>query len=449
MRHQELKQRVNDEIDRHAEQLIAVGEDIFRHPELGFNERRTAGVVAREFSRLGLSYLEDVALTGLKTLVSGSDSSGPTVAVLGELDSILVADHPHADPATGAAHACGHNAQITAMLGVATGLARSGVLDELAGNVALLAVPAEEYVEIDYRVGLRAQGATEFLGGKSEWIRLGVFDDIDITMMVHAASDDPGGVVGSINTSCNGFIGKQARFIGRAAHAGGAPERGVNALYAAEIALAAINAQRETFRDDDTVRVHPILTRGGDLVNVIPNDVRFETMVRGKTVDAIDDAARKVDRALRAGAVALGARVDITTLPGYLPVLNHRPVVDVFRENFLAFHPASAWGEAGHGTWSGDLGDVSHIMPAIVPQVAGFGGAVHGSDWRITDPYLAYILPAKLMAMTVIDLLADGASGARDILDAYTPAMTKDEYLVFMRRNNRHEQFDGAMVGVG
>jgi metal-dependent amidase/aminoacylase/carboxypeptidase family protein len=177
--------------------------------------------------------------------------------------------------------------------------------------------------------------------------------------------------------------------------------------------------------------------------------VRFETMIRGKTVESIDDASMKVDRALRAGAVALGAQVEIQTLPGYLPVLNHRPVVDVFRENFLHFHPESAWGELGHGTWSGDLGDVSHIMPAIVPSVSGFAGTIHGSDWHVTDPYLAYILPAKLMAMTVIDLLAGGAGGARAILDAYTPAMTKDEYLTFMRRNNRREDFDGAAIGNG
>ena len=72
------------------------------------------------------------------------------------------------------------------MLGVANGLLGSGVLSELAGNVAFFAVPAEEYVEIDYRVGLRAQGQTEFLGGKGEMIRLGAFDDIDMAMMVHA-----------------------------------------------------------------------------------------------------------------------------------------------------------------------------------------------------------------------------------------------------------------------
>jgi amidohydrolase len=446
MRHAELKRRVIAAIDAEAEHLIAVGEDILRHPELGFKETRTAGIVGREFQRLGLSYLEELALTGLKTIVSGAGTAGgPTVAVIGELDSVLVADHEFADRETGAAHCCGHNAQITTMLGVATGLVRSGVLPELGGNVALFAVPAEEYVEIDYRRGLRDSGQTEFLGGKSELVRLGAFDDVDMAMMVHALADDSDAIA-SINTSCNGFIGKQARFIGKAAHAGGAPHKGVNALYAAEIALAAINAQRETFRDDDTVRIHPILTRGGDLVNVIPHDVRLETMVRAKTAPAIEDAALKVDRALRAGAIALGASVDIETLPGYMPLINERAMVGLFKENFLAFHPQDAWHEAGHGTWSTDLGDLSHIMPTIEPSVAGFSGVVHGSDWRIVDRDLAYILPAKLMAMTLVDLLADGASAARELLAGYTPPMSKDEYLAFMRRCSRRETFDGAML---
>jgi len=442
MRHAELKQRVNAAIDAEAEHLIAVGEDILRHPELGFKETRTAGIVGREFQRLGLSYLEEVAVTGLKTVVSGGATGGPTVGVIGELDSVLVTDHEFADPTTGAAHCCGHNAQITTMLGVANGLVRSGVLAELAGNVALFAMPAEEYVEIDYRRSLRDSGRTEFLGGKSEMVRLGAFDVLFRSMMVHALAD-PGETIAAINTSCNGFIGKQARFIGKAAHAGGAPDQGINALYAAQIALAAINAQRETFRDDDAVRVHPILTRGGDLVNVIPNDVRFETMVRGKTAEAIEDAALKVDRALRAGAMALGAQVEIDTLPGYMPLLNHRPMVELFRENYLTSHPVAGWEEAGHGAWSTDLGDISHIMPTIEPSIAGFAGVVHGSDWRITDQYLAYILPAKLMAMTIIDLLADGAATAREILAGFTPAMTRDEYLAFMRRNNRQEHFPG------
>jgi amidohydrolase len=446
MAHDELKQRVLDEIDRHADDLIAVGERIYRDPELGFKEFRTSKIVAGEFQKLGLAFHEGIAITGLKTMVGGG-SAGPTVGVIGELDSVLVADHEFANKETGAAHCCGHNAQITTMLGVANGLIRSGVLSELAGNVAFFAVPAEEYVEIDYRAQLRREGKTEFLGGKSEMIRLGAFDDIDMAMMVHGASSMNMEAIAGVSASNNGFVGKQARFVGKAAHAGGAPHRGVNALYAANLALDAINAQRETFRDDDTIRIHPILTRGGDLVNVIPNDVRFETMVRGKTAEAIEDAGRKVDRALRAGAVALGAQVEITTLPGYMPLFNDRQMADLFKGNFLTFYSEDEWEETGHRTGSTDMGDIAHIMPALHPHVRGFSGAGHGSDWAIEDKYQAYILPAKLMAMTVIDLLAGGAATAREIIETSKPPMTKDEYLAFMRRNAREETFDGAAVG--
>ena len=111
-----------------------------------------------------------------------------------------------------------------------------------------------------------------------------------------------------------------ARYVGRASHAGGAPHLGVNALYAAQIGLMAINALRETFRDEDSIRVHPILTHGGSQVNVIPGEARLEMYVRGKTVEGVADASRRVDRALRAGALAMGARVEIDTLPGPMPL---------------------------------------------------------------------------------------------------------------------------------
>src|SRR5437016_4332817 len=116
-----------------------------------------------------------------------------------------------------------------------------------------------------------------------------------------------------------------------APHAGGAPHAGVNALYAANVALLAINAVRETFRDEDTVRVHPILTHGGSQVNVIPAEARLETYVRGRTLEAIRDASVRVDRALRAGALALGATVEIETLPGYLPLRCDPVMAETFR----------------------------------------------------------------------------------------------------------------------
>jgi amidohydrolase len=329
-----MKTTVCAEIDRRAGRMIEIGERIFRDPELGFKEFRTASIVEEVMDSLMLNSRSGLAITGIKAVVD-CGKPGPTVAVIGELDSVLVANHPFCNKETGAAHCCGHNAQISTMLGAAMGILNSGVLPELAGRIAFFAVPAEEYVEIDYRNELRRAGKIEFLGGKGELIALGEFDDVDMAMMVHASSSQRSAAVASMSTSSNGFVGKQARFVGKAAHAGGAPDRGINALYAAEIALASINAQRETFRDEDAIRVHPILTRGGDLVNVIPSDVRLESYVRGKTTEAIESASLKVDRALRAGAVALGAGVEIETLPGYMPLGNSEAVAEFFMAKSL------------------------------------------------------------------------------------------------------------------
>ncbi len=436
-----MKRAVCAEIDRRKADIFGVGEAIWRTPELGFKEFRTAARVAEEFRKLDIPFREGLAITGVKGILQGGQE-GPCVAVLGELDALGVADHPEADPVTGAVHACGHNAQVANLIAVAMGLVGSGVMDALAGRVALMAVPAEEYIEVEYRSHLREQGKLEFLGGKPELIRLGEFDDVDLAMMTHLSSSAEDGKVG-IAASSNGCVAKQIQFVGQAAHAGGAPHRGVNALAAANVALAAINAQRETFRDEDSIRVHPIITKGGDVVNVIPADVRMETYVRGKTVEAIVAADAKVDRALRAGAMALGARVRIQTLPGYLPQVNDPLLGEIFRENAIATYGADQVTQGGHRGGSTDMGDVEHIMPAIHPYHSGASGMGHGRDYAIADPEAAYLGAAKLMAMTVVDLLAERAKLARDILTRSKPRMTKDEYLAFMRSTFRDETYEG------
>lgn len=430
---EELKVRVCEAIEAHAERIINIGEHIFRNPELGFKEQKTAALVAEEFGRLGLPHRRGIALTGVVGTM-GTGRPGPNVAVMGELDSLNIPGAPHADPVTGAAHSCGHNAQIAEMLGVAIGLHAAGVLEELSGQVTFMAVPAEEYVEIEYRNGLRRGGKIEFLGGKQEFIRLGEFDHIDVAMMVHLSNKDaaqPGVRVGG---TCNGFFGKLVRYSGRPAHAAGAPDKGINALNAAMIALTAINAQRETFRDEDHVRVHPIITRGGDLVNIIPADVRMETYVRGKTIEAISDANKKVNRALEAGAYAVGAEVEIIEIPGYLPQVESALLNDMFRANAGALLGAGAVTAGGHGAGSSDVGDVSHLLPTIQPYFGAVEGRFHGEDFRIVDPRMAYIEPAKAMAMTVVDLLANGGEKARAAKAAFKPVYTRETYLEMWRQ---------------
>lgn len=427
----ELKERVCRVIDAHREEIVAIGEDIRVHPELGFKEFRTTGVVAEHFGRLGIPHQTGIAITGVKGMLRGGRSEA-TVAYLGELDSVLVRGHPDADPATGAAHACGHNAQIANLIALAYGLVESGVMPYLGGNIALMAVPSEEYVELEYRLGLRREGKIEFLGGKPEMIRLGAFDDVQIAMMTHQTSRKEKGKF-SVGGASNGCIAKLIQYIGKAAHAGGSPHDGINALKAAMIALQAIDANRETFKDDDHIRVHPIITKGGELVNVIPADVRLETYVRGASVEAIVAAAQKVDRSLKAGAMALGATVNITSLPGYLPRLLHPKLIEVYKENAVALVGEDEWWEPTFGAGSTDMGDVSHIMPAIEASAKGSEGTGHGADYRISDADMAYIAPAKVAAMTLIDLLADGAARAKSVLDGFKPVFTKEEYLKFMR----------------
>src|SRR5215510_10300192 len=357
----ELKERVYAAIDRRAEQIVGIGERIRKHPELGFKEVKTARLAEETFAALGLKPKTALALTGVRAEAAGGAGDGPTFALLGELDGLVVAGHPEGDPTTGAAHACGHNAQVAALLGAAMGLLDARALDALSGRLVFFAVPAEEYGDIEWRVAQARQGHLEFLGGKPELLRLGHFDDVDLAMMIHLTSRPEDGRAG-VPVSNNGCIVKTVRYVGKAAHAGGAPHLGVNALYAATVGLGAINAIRETFRDEDTIRVHPIITHGGSQVNVIPGEVRIETYVRGRTVDAILDAQRKVDRAFKAGALALGATVEIETLPGYMPMRCDAIMARYFRETAVGFVGEEQYRPVGHRTGSTDMGDLSQVM---------------------------------------------------------------------------------------
>ena len=438
----DVKRAVCEAIDRQSEKIVTVGDTIRKNPELGFKEFKTSRLVEDTMREIGLQPKGGLAITGVRGEVRGK-KDGPTFALLGELDALVVAGHPVADPQTGAAHACGHNAQVASMLGAAMGLVGAKAFEHLAGRVVFFAVPAEEYGDVAWRVEQARAGKLEFLGGKPELLRLGHFDDVDMAMMIHLTPQREYKKAG-LAESNNGCIVKTVRYMGRASHAGGAPHMGINALYAAQIGLAAINAIRETFKDEDSIRVHPIITHGGSQVNVIPADVRIETYVRGKTVDAILDANVRVDRALKAGALALGAQVEIETLPGYLPLFNHEGMGKYFVANAAARLGADNVTQMGHRSGSTDMGDISHVMPTLHPYIGGSSGSGHGADYTITDPKLAYIENAKQLALMAVDMLWDDAQSAKEIIGAFKPRLSREAYLAFQRGIAKTELFDGA-----
>jgi len=427
----ELKANAQAAIDARSTWLINTAKTILDHPEAGFQEVKTARLVSEKLNELGIAHETGIALTGIKGYIRGG-APGPTVAVIGELDSLRVPGHPHADPETGAAHACGHNCQIGMMLGAAVALKALEGQSELAGNIALMALPAEEFIDVAYRWQLHQEGKLGLMAGKQEFIRLGAFDDVDMAMMVHTSSSAVEDGKFAVGGTSNGHVVKYIRYIGKSAHAGSAPYEGVNALQAAVVALNALNTQRETMRNEDAVRLHGILTSGGASVNAVPADVRYEGRVRGRNPEVIADANMKMDRCLRAGALAMGASVHIVTMPGYLAMLNNPSMQELFRDNarqLVGANNVVTHEPSRNRGGSTDMGDLSHIMPVIHPYTTAATGGGHGVDYLIEDYVQAVINPAKAMAMTVIDLLAGQAETAKAVLDTNSPQMSKQQYL--------------------
>ena len=443
---QELKQRVLATIDERREEVIALGQDILRHPEVGYTEQRTSGLVKEWYGRLGIPFQDGLALTGVRGLLEGGAGPGPAVGLLGELDSLRVPDHPFADQGNGAAHACGHHVQIASLMGSLIGLKSTGVMDSLAGRVIPFAVPAEEFIDLEWRLKLKEEGKIEFLGGKQELIKRDEFRDMQMALHVHTR-DLEGPLRLSVGGTCNGHVAKFVRFIGRGSHAGALPHLGTNALNAAVIAINAMHANRETFRDADTVRFHGIISRGGEAVSAVPSDVRLEWRVRAGNLDAVRENNRKLDRSFKAGAMAVGARVVITTIPGYLPIRNDITLKETFAENAtdlvgregLQVVPEEY--NRGHST---DFGDLSHVMPVLGVNVGGVEGRGHGNDYLVTDWDNAVVDSAKSMALTVIDLLYDDAARAKEVLDRSQPAMTREAYLALQRERAQETDFDGS-----
>jgi amidohydrolase len=420
-----LKERARSAIEEHREDIISLAKSIEEEPELGYKETKTNEKVVETLEGMGLDVESPLAVTGARARIG---SSGPRIAVLGELDALVNPEHPKANPETGACHACGHHAQIANMIGTAYAFATTGILDELDGQVDAIAVPAEEYLDLGYRRQIKDEGKIEFFGGKQELIKRGYFDDVDAAMMVHAADDTPEREITSRN-STNGFVGKFVTYTGKASHAGGAPEEGVNALNAAMMGMNGIHAARERFRDEDAIRVHPMITKGGDGVNVVPSDVTMESYTRAKTIEAMEAANDDVNAALEAGAMAVGANVEIEDEPGYMPLRTNDTMVEAYENNVVETLGEDAVVEEKiHLTGSTDMGDVTQVVPGIHPWVGGFEGSVHQKDFEVADEEMAYIMQAKITAGMLIDLFAD-PEAIDAILTAKEDKKSREEYL--------------------
>lgn len=370
-------------IDENRETILEFGRDIYNHAELGYKEFRTSGKFVEFMEKRNLPVTKDLAITGAKAYLNREKAENVSLALLGELDALRIPQHAHANPETQAAHCCGHHTQMAGVIGAALALNDPEVAAALDGQVIFFAVPAEEYGEVEFKNTLIAENKIQYGGGKCELLRIGAFEDISLCLAHHTGYNG----ISFGSGSGNGFVSKVIRMKGKAAHAAGCPEKGVNALSAASLGLQALGLNRETFRDEDCVRVHPIMTKGGDLVNVVPDDV-----------------------------------------------------VEIAREVFGSDKVSEA-DLTAHSGGSTDVGDVQHRMPVLTFHTGGATGGLHQVDFDIVDEEDAYITTAKLFALSAYRLLRNGAACAKQVVNDYKPRFaSREEYVAFMDAFNKVEE---------
>ncbi|MBQ7171451.1 MAG: amidohydrolase [Clostridia bacterium] len=398
-------------VDAHRPEILAAERHIWKNPEPGYREWKTHKYLKGLYEALGYRLTEAGNIPGFYTEID-TGRPGPTVVVFGEMDSLIIPSHPECDPETGAVHACGHHCQSAALYGVAAALKAPGALDGLCGKIRLIAVPAEELIEMDFRQSLKEQGVIRYFGGKVEFMYRGYLDGADMAMMVHTGGGNGIGV----NAGSNGCIIKRAEFIGRAVHAAG-PSRGLNALYAANTAMTAANAVRETFPDSQHVRFHPIITAGGTAVNSIPDSVVMESQVRADTVEHTVEMNTRINRAFAGAAAAMGCKVRLSDRHGYAPRFNDPNFSQaVGRVGRMLIPEERVRVNRSWETGCSDMGDVSTVMPAIHPGCGGASGTFHGKDFAVPDPEMACVTSAKLQVGILADLLGADAAVAKQIV---------------------------------
>ena len=414
---------------KHAQLMLDAERWIWAHPETGYKEWKTHEYLETEFAKLGYELTLAGDIPGF-TAELDTGKPGPKIAVFGELDSVICATHPEADKATGAVHTCGHNCQAAALLGLAAMLKEPGALDGMCGKILLVAVPAEELLEIEYREELRKKGVIKYFGGKPEFMYRGLLDGVDMSFMIHTDNGEQS--ISGISGGSNGCLLKQIRFEGKASHAGGSPHKGINALYAANLSLNAINALRETFQDNSHIRVHPIITKGGDIVNAIPDTVTMESYIRGASMEDIVSVNKKVNRALAASAAAMGAKVHIRDIPGYYPRRYPKLACEMMKD---AMAQVTDVVDVKHERWTtgcSDMGDVGAVMPALHPFISGAVGTFHGNDMYIVKPEIAVVQSAELQYVMLHTFLDNDAKNAWELIRNYKPDFaTYEEYFAF------------------
>ncbi|MFS0560583.1 M20/M25/M40 family metallo-hydrolase [Terribacillus sp. 179-K 1B1 HS] len=380
----------------HYEQIKKLGESIYANPELGYKEKRTKQIVIDYLNDCNPECtIQEFSTTGLRTTLG--EGKKLHMAFVAELDAVYAPTHFRADPDTGAAHNCGHYTQVAIALALYRQLVETKVYEQFDYTISFIFVPAEEYLDLTFRDELMVKGVITHYGGKPEAMKLGIFDDIDLSICVHAIGGEFTKRTIEIDCDLAGFLYKRYTFKGKSTHAGFDPFSSVNAYNMSTLFHTAISLGRQQLDEKEKVRLNPIVMESDMSTNVIPNRIKVGTDLRTLSTPYMQAVAKRLDAAAQGSAMALQGEVDIDTQMGYLPFQQDRYLSTFVKAAYEENEQIEAILEDNSISAAGDIGDLSFMMPCIQIGYSGFTGTIHGDDFIDIDPdYIYDIFPGFL-----------------------------------------------------
>lgn len=371
-----MRDHLHEYLDKIQAKLWEISDHLYRHPELGDQEFESMALLVKFLEEN--QFTVEKGIVGRQTAfkaVYDSQKEGPTIAYLSEYDAL-----------PGVGHGCGHN--MIGTMSAGAGVLLSKVIAAIGGRVVVLGTPAEETN-----------------GAKVPMAEQGIFDDIDAAMILHPSDES----FESGESLAMDAI--QFDFRGRSSHAAASPEKGINALDGVIQLFNGINALRQHVRSD--VRMHGIIKEGGVAANVVPDKAVAQFYVRAKDRYYLNEVVEKVKSIAYGAAAMTGAEVQIENYElSYDNMMTNETLSQLFTKNLLSTGVKEVK-KAKDSYGSIDMGNVSHVVPAIHPYIGldSPGLIAHTkafADTTVTDNSHKILSRGALaLALTGYDLIAN------------------------------------------
>lgn len=373
-----MKQHIINQIELYKEDFYRISKYIGENPELGHEEVLACTVLTKELKKHDFDV--EVGTCGLATAFTGTFDSGkpgPVIGFMSEYDAL---------PEVG--HACGHN--LIGTMGIAAGIALSKVIQETGGKIIVFGTPAEET-----------------RGGKVTMADAGIFDALDVAMMVHPSDNY---VKSGASLAMDAI---QFEFFGKPAHAAASPHAGINALDAVIQTFNSINALRQHIKPD--ARIHGIITEGGKAANVVPDYAVAQFYVRAAKRDYVNELVKKVKKCAEGAALQTGSTMKWSFYEfSYDDMITNNELSEAFNKELvsLGVNEEQIVVERD-GSGSLDMGNVSQVVPSIHPyiKIVDVPTVAHTHEFREAamseQGREGMILGAKSMALTAYEILTN------------------------------------------